>query len=95
MKKELQSTNEELSTVNNQVKSKNDDLTAANSDLQNFFSATKIPLLVVEREIRVRNFTAAALQLFCLRRSAHGRPLADVSNVFGIGVLQRRAAEVM
>ncbi|MFC0200795.1 chemotaxis protein CheB [Paracoccus rhizosphaerae] len=95
MNEELQSTNEELSTVNDELKSKIDDLTAANSDLQNFFSATKIPLLVVDRDVRVRNFTAAALQIFPLRRSDHGRPLADVSNIFGSDVLQQMAAEVV
>ncbi|WP_265500997.1 chemotaxis protein CheB [Paracoccus beibuensis] len=95
MNEELQSTNEELSTVNDELKSKIDDLTAANSDLQNFFSATKIPLLVVDRDVRVRNFTAAALQIFPLRRSDHGRPLADVSNVFGSDILQQMAADVV
>lgn len=95
MNEELQSTNEELSTVNDELKSKIDDLTAANSDLQNFFSATKIPLLVVDRDVRVRNFTAAALQIFPLRRSDHGRPLADVSNVFGSDILQQMAAAVV
>ncbi|WP_304616402.1 chemotaxis protein CheB [Paracoccus sp. (in: a-proteobacteria)] len=95
MNEELQSTNEELSTVNDELKSKIDDLTSANSDLQNFFSATKIPLLVVDRDIRVRNFTAAALQIFPLRRSDHGRPLADVSNVFGGDLLERMAREVV
>ncbi|WP_411837161.1 chemotaxis protein CheB [Paracoccus sp. ME4] len=94
MNEELQSTNEELSTVNDELKSKIDDLTAANSDLQNFFSATKIPLLVVDRDVRVRNFTGAALQIFPLRKSDHGRPLADVSNVFASDVLLRMAAEV-
>lgn len=95
MNEELQSTNEELSTVNDELKSKIDDLTLANSDLQNFFSATKIPLLVVDRDIRVRNFTDAALQIFPLRRSDHGRPLADISNVFGGDLLERMAREVV
>ncbi|MBU2958188.1 chemotaxis protein CheB [Paracoccus sp. 1_MG-2023] len=95
MNEELQSTNEELSTVNDELKSKIDDLTAANSDLQNFFSATKIPLLVVDREIRVRNFTNAALQIFPLRRSDHGRPLTDVSNVFASPELESMAREVI
>ncbi|MFN3525170.1 MAG: chemotaxis protein CheB [Paracoccus sp. (in: a-proteobacteria)] len=95
MNEELQSTNEELSTVNDELKSKIDDLTLANSDLQNFFSATKIPLLVVDSDIRVRNFTAAALQIFPLRRSDHGRPLADVSNVFGDDRLENMAHGVI
>lgn len=95
MNEELQSTNEELSTVNDELKSKVDDLTAANSDLQNFFSATKIPLLVVDRDIRVRNFTAASAQIFPLRRSDQGRPLADVSNVFASNLLEQMAREVV
>ncbi|WP_072295259.1 chemotaxis protein CheB [Paracoccus sp. SM22M-07] len=94
MNEELQSTNEELSTVNDELKSKIDDLTSANSDLQNFFVATKIPLLVVDRDVRVRNFTSAATQIFPLRKSDHGRPLADVSNVFASGALLRMASEV-
>jgi two-component system CheB/CheR fusion protein len=95
MNEELQSTNEELSTVNDELKSKIDDLTAANSDLQNFFLATKIPLLVVDRNVRVRNFTSAATQIFPLRKSDHGRPLADVSNAFANDALLRMANEVV
>ncbi|WP_282602546.1 chemotaxis protein CheB [Paracoccus sp. PARArs4] len=95
MNEELQSTNEELSTVNDELKSKIDDLTAANSDLQNFFSATKIPLLVVDRDVKVRNFTNAALQIFPLRRSDYGRPLADVSNAFNSPALEEMAREVI
>lgn len=95
MNEELQSTNEELSTVNDELKSKVDDLTSANSDLQNFFSATKIPLLVVDEGVRVRNFTTAALEIFPLRHSDHGRPLADVSNIFGGTTLEQMAREVI
>ncbi|KAK0340283.1 hypothetical protein LTR94_031174, partial [Friedmanniomyces endolithicus] len=60
MNEELQSTNEELSTVNDELKTKVDQLTVANADLRNFFESTDLAVVVVDADLRIRNYTAAA-----------------------------------
>ncbi len=80
MNEELQSTNEELSTVNDELKSKVDELTVANSDLRNFFSSTQLAVVVLDDELRVRNYTDAATEIFPLQLSDRGRLLSDVAS---------------
>ncbi|WP_322187114.1 chemotaxis protein CheB [Fulvimarina sp. 2208YS6-2-32] len=80
MNEELQSTNEELSTVNDELKSKVDQLTVANSDLRNFFDSTRLAVVVVDRNLRIRNFTDAALDVFPLQSGDRGRSLSDVAS---------------
>lgn len=80
MNEELQSTNEELSTVNDELKTKVEQLTIANADLRNFFESTDLAVVVLDRELKVRSFTAAATTIFPLQPGDRGRPLADVSS---------------
>lgn len=80
MNEELQSTNEELSTVNDELKTKVEQLTIANADLRNFFESTDLAVVVLDRELRVRSFTAAATTIFPLQPGDRGRPLADVAS---------------
>ncbi len=79
MNEELQSTNEELSTVNDELKSKVDQLTVANSDLRNFFETTDLAVIVLDADLRLRSYTAAATSIFPLQPADRGRPLADVA----------------
>ncbi|WP_294645432.1 CheR family methyltransferase [uncultured Aureimonas sp.] len=80
MNEELQSTNEELSTVNDELKGKVDQITVANSDLRNFFESTELAVVVLDRNLCLRSFTAAALKLFPFQPSDRGRPLADMTS---------------
>ena len=79
MNEELQSTNEELATVNDELKDKVDELSVANADLSNFFSSTALPLVVLDLDRRVRNFTGAIQSIYPLRSSDRGRPLAEMT----------------
>ncbi|WP_199520083.1 CheR family methyltransferase [Fulvimarina endophytica] len=80
MNEELQSTNEELSTVNDELKSKVDQVSIANSDLRNFLESTRLAVVVVDSDLRIRNFTDAALEVFPLRDGDRGRYLSDVAS---------------
>ena len=80
MNEELQSTNEELSTVNDELKTKVDQLTVANADLRNFFESTDLAVVVVDADLRIRNYTAAATTIFPLQPVDRGRPLTDVAS---------------
>ncbi|KZY33235.1 chemotaxis protein CheB [Roseovarius sp. HI0049] len=80
MNEELQSTNEELSTVNDELKSKVDELSVANADLSNFFSSTALPLVVVDADMSIRNFTEAIQSIYPFRGADRGRPLSEVTS---------------
>ncbi|WP_227445855.1 CheR family methyltransferase [Cognatishimia sp. F0-27] len=96
MNEELQSTNEELSTVNDELKSKVDELTVANADLKNLFDSTELPLIVVDHDLRVRNFTDGAQDLFSLKIGDRGRPLQDLrSNLEDSDRLMARIHQVI
>ncbi|WP_136637678.1 CheR family methyltransferase [Pseudooceanicola onchidii] len=80
MNEELQSTNEELSTVNDELKGKVDELSVANSDLSNFFASTALPLVVVDADMAIRNYTVAIQSIYPFRNSDRGRPLTEVTS---------------
>ncbi|SDE04230.1 chemotaxis protein CheB [Limimaricola pyoseonensis] len=81
MNEELQSTNEELSTVNDELKVKVDQLSVANDDLKNFFDSTRLPVVVLDGDMRLRSYTEAALAIFPLQPGDKGRPLSHVSSL--------------
>jgi two-component system CheB/CheR fusion protein len=88
-KEELQSVNEELETVNSELKKKVEELDRANSDLQNLFQSTRIATLFVDREMRLKKFTPAAVDLFRLIDGDLGRPIADITPRFpGLELVQ-------
>lgn len=80
MNEELQSTNEELSTVNDELKSKVDELSIANADLSNFFASTALPLVVIDADMSIRNFTEAIQSIYPFRGTDRGRPLSEVTS---------------
>ena len=65
-KEELQSLNEELLTVNRQLEERNVEFRLASGDLQNLIMSTDIPIIFLDRELRVRRFMPAATQLMRL-----------------------------
>jgi len=78
-KEELQSLNEELTTVNNQLNEKVEELDAAYTDLNNLLTSSDIANVFLDREMRIRKFTAPTRKLFNVVSSDIGRPLADLS----------------
>ena len=78
MNEELQSSNEELSTVNDEIKSKADQLALVNADMRHFLESTDFALIVVDQQMRARNFTRSASQIFPLKASDRGRDLTEV-----------------
>jgi two-component system CheB/CheR fusion protein len=62
-KEEMQSANEELRTVNDELNNRNTELARANDDLVNLFAGVNIPIVMVNRELRIRRYTAPAERL--------------------------------
>ncbi|MEA3641633.1 MAG: PAS domain-containing protein [Lamprobacter sp.] len=94
-KEELQSTNEELATVNDELGHRNAELTATNNDLRNLLSSVNLPILMLDRELRVRQFTPRAKRLFNLIDGDVGRPIGNLRPNIDLPRLEALAHEVM
>lgn len=79
-KEELQSVNEELVTVNLELSDTVTETSKANDDLRNLISSTGIATVFVDREMRIKRYTAPAVGLFKLIASDIGRPLLDLTH---------------
>ena len=79
-KEELQSANEELITLNDELKSRNDELGMLSNDLNNVLSAANLPILMVDRTVRLRRFTPAAQSWLQLIPTDAGRLLSEVQD---------------
>jgi len=78
-RQELQSVNEELTTVNRELARRVQDLTRANSDLKNFIESTQIASVFLDNDLRVMNFTPAAItDVLHLVETDVGRPIAHI-----------------
>ncbi len=77
-KEELQSVNEELHSVNSELAHRVTELAASNSDIKNLLESTQIATVFLHNDLRVRNFTPAATEVFHLLETDVGRPLDHV-----------------
>jgi PAS domain S-box-containing protein len=77
-KEELQSTNEELTTVNEELQNRNSELSATNSDFKNLLAAVSLAILMIDEDLRVRRFNAAAEKLLDLGAHDVGRPIGHI-----------------
>jgi len=94
-REELQSLNEELTTLNVQLEDKLAELESTNNDLDNLISSTRIAVVFLDTEFRVRNFTPEAVELFRLIRTDIGRPISDLAHKFTDGSFLDDAREVL
>ena len=92
---ELQAINEELTTVNQEMKFKVEELSQANSDLQNLLASTQIATIFIDRELRIRRYTASAQAIFNLIASDVGRPLAHITHKLDYDRLTADATQVL
>ena len=93
-KEEMQSVNEELQTINGELHGKNDLLMQANNDLQNLLDSTQIATVFLDDDLRIRNFTPAAMEVFSLRDSDRGRPITDIVSLLSYDKLREHVATV-
>ncbi len=93
-KEELQSANEELTTVNEELKHTNLDLGEVNSDLGNLLRSVNIPILLLDRELRIRRFTPGAEKVFRLVAGDAGRMITELRLDFGLPGLEKMLGEV-
>lgn len=94
-KEELQSLNEEMVTINRQLEVKNLELRQLSTDLNNLLASASIPIIFLDRELRVRRFTPAATELMRLVPSDVGRSIEHIKERFHDGGLTRDARAVL
>ena len=79
-REEMQSLYEELTTVNSELQSKVEVLSYTNDDLQNLMNSTRIAIIFLDNDLRIKRFTEPAKQLIALRESDLGRPLGELAS---------------
>jgi chemotaxis methyl-accepting protein methylase/signal transduction histidine kinase/chemotaxis response regulator CheB len=94
-KEELQSTNEELTTVNDELHDRNHEVSEINSDLLNLLATVDIPIIILDRERRIRRFTPKARSILNVLPSDKGRQIDDIKPNIDAGDLDRQIAEVI
>jgi PAS domain S-box-containing protein len=99
---ELESLNEELQNVQEQLVSSNEALAAknqealqANDDLINLLSSTEMPIIMVDRDLRIRRFTPMAKLLLNILETDIGRPFTDLNLNVELPLLPASVCEVM
>ncbi len=94
-KEELQSTNEELATVNEELENRNTQLSETNNDLMNLLASINLAILMLDRDLRIRQFTPQARRLLNLIDGDVGRPIGNIRPNLNLPELERLAHEVM
>jgi two-component system CheB/CheR fusion protein len=94
-KEELQSTNEELITLNEELKSGNVELIEVNNDLTNLLRSVNIPIVMVDRGLRIRRFTPVAQKTLKLIPADIGRSITDLRADVEVPDLERLISGVM
>ena len=77
---ELQSVNEELYSVNAEYQRKISDLTELANDMENLLASTDIGTVFLDSQLRIRNFTSRAAEIFHLLPHDIGRPIDNLTH---------------
>ena len=94
-KEELQSSNEELTTTNEEMQSRNRELSQLNGDLSNLLSSLDMPIVMLDRDLRVHRYTPVPDSVFRLIPSDLGRPISDLRATINVPDLQQILREVI
>ena len=92
---ELESANEELNTLNEELKTSNMEFGKVNRDLSNLLESISIPLVMVDRDLRIRRFTRAIEPMLNLVASDVGRPITDFRPQVELPDLRRLLLDAM
>ncbi len=76
-KEEIESTNEEISTVNEELHQRNLELAQTSNDMANLLESVEMPIVLLDRNRRIRRFTPTAATALNLMGTDVGRPLRD------------------
>jgi two-component system CheB/CheR fusion protein len=94
-KEELQSVNEELQTVNGELAHRVSELAKANSDLKNLLESTQIATIFLDNDLRIKNFTPMASEIFHLIDADIGRPITHITSRVAYEELENDVRKVL
>lgn len=77
-KEELQSSNEELHTINEELQQRNTALSQTTNDFNNLFTSVNIPVLMLNDQLQIRQYTPHTQKLVNIRPTDVGRPITDI-----------------
>ncbi len=79
---ELQSVNQELYTVNAEYQGKNLELVETKNDLENLLANLATPILFLDENLEIRQFTPQIITLFKITEKDVGRPIDHIVHQF-------------
>jgi two-component system, chemotaxis family, CheB/CheR fusion protein len=88
-KQELESANQELNSLNEEMKSQNDQLAVANDDMSNLVEGIPLPVVLLDRLLRLRHFSPQAAALFGLQAESFGQPMPTLNSRFAMADIER------
>jgi len=94
-REQLESLNEELQLINGELESRMRDLEWVRKDMKIVLNSLEVAAIFLDRDMRLRRFTACATDLFKLIPSDIGRPLVHVVTDLDYPNLVDDAAEVL
>ena len=94
-REELQSLNEELSTVNSELHNKIDELNDSYNAITHVLNSTRIAIVFLDTELKVKRFTQEAGALINLIDTDVGRPIDHISHNLAFENLAHTAREVL
>jgi two-component system CheB/CheR fusion protein len=94
-KEELESTNEELTTVNEELANRNTELNRLNSDLVNLQNNMVAGVLLLGKDLTIRNFSPIVEKIFNLLPADIGRPLGRFRHTLNYPNLEQLITEVI
>jgi two-component system CheB/CheR fusion protein len=92
-REEIQASNEELRTVNDELADKNKEINSLYSDLNNFVNSTKIAMIMVDNDLRIRRITPMIERVMNVLPSDIGRPISDLKLSVNIPNLESQIRE--
>ena len=91
---ELQSVNEELYTVNSEYQQKIVELTNINNDLENLLKATKLAVLFLDKDLKIRRYTDAVREYLNVIEFDVDRKIFDLTFKYSFPGLNQVISEV-
>lgn len=94
-REELQSTNEELITVNDELENRNEQLNEINNDLNNLLSSVNIPIIMLDKDLKIRRYTPRAEKVWNLISGDVGRPIGNINPNIIVPELREHILDVL
>ncbi|MGO8806645.1 MAG: chemotaxis protein CheB, partial [Candidatus Bathyarchaeia archaeon] len=94
-KEELQSGNEELHTLNEELKNRNQALGRLNDDLDNLQTNIDLPVIIVDKDLKIRRFTVPAQGILKILPSDVGRSITSINSEVLIVDLEKTISDVI